>query len=226
MFEKRKAEKAAAEHQLAVELSGHAAGQAYEALEASRLQAEGTSVPGVLMKKGELPYQALQGAHLIEPRRAPGQWSGASKGVSFKVAKGVRYHVGQSKGHFVQGEERPTPIDTGLFVVTSQRCIFVGVKRTMEWAYAKLIGFSLDGDGVAMFNVSNRQKASGVYYGTQYESVFDAAIAAAIARFAGEESHQELVSEMEANYAEAYQRWKAIEAAPATALSDPNAGAW
>ena len=35
--------------------------------------------------------------------------------------------------------------DTGSFVVTNQRCVFVGSKRSTDWAFSKLLGYSLDG---------------------------------------------------------------------------------
>jgi hypothetical protein len=188
--------------------------RAYEAWEASKLDQSVANVPGVMLKKGEVAYISVQGAGFVEPKRAPGQWAGRSSGFSFKVAKGVRYRVGASRGHYVQGEESPTVTDIGLFVVTNQRCVFVGEKRTTEWAYAKLLGFSLDGEAIAIFNVSNRQKATGVKYTTEVEHILDPLIAAAIARFQSDEGHQEVVAELGQAYGEAYRTWEA-SAAPA-----------
>ncbi|CAN0263053.1 unnamed protein product, partial [Phaeothamnion confervicola] len=154
----READRAAAVHQQRIAAKEWEMRQAYDALEASKLTDENgpPRIPGVVLKKDEVAYGSIQGAALIEPRRTPGQWTGGSKGVSFRIAKGVTYRVGNTRGTYAQGEERPTPVDTGLFVVTNQRCIFIGGKRSTEWAYAKLLGFSLDGEAVAMFNVSNR----------------------------------------------------------------------
>ena len=58
-----------------------------------------------------------------------------------------------------------------------------------------------------MFNVSNRQKASGVFFGAEKEPIFDAVIAAAIARFESEESHHEVIAEMEETYRESHAAW-------------------
>ena len=65
--------------------------------------------------------------------------------------------------------EVPTVTDTGSFVVTNQRCVFVGSKRSTDWSYSKLLGYSLDGEAVAMFDVSNRQNATGVKYRLENE---------------------------------------------------------
>src|SRR6478736_6216018 len=73
--------------------------------------------------------------------------------------------------------EGSTVSDTGLFVVTNQRCVFVGSKRRTEWAYSKLLEYSLEGEGVAMFTVSNRQNATGVMYIVDMEPQIDATIA-------------------------------------------------
>jgi hypothetical protein len=114
--------------------------------------------------------------------------------------------------------EAPTVTDTGLFVVTNQRCVFVGSKRTTEWAYSKLVGYSLEGEAVAMFNVSNRQKATGVTYSVEIEPQIDATIAAAVARFHGEAEHAVLVDELEQDHRRAYAEWEeAGSHAPPTA---------
>ena len=215
MFEKHKEAKAEAERNHAVQLREQdaerllsVATQSHEVLMAAKLEKTFGVASGIVLKKSETAFGTVSGAGLVEPRRAPGQWAGASHGVSFKVAKGVRYRVGQSRGHFVQGEERPTVIDTGTFAVTDQRCVFVGTKRSTEWSYSKLLGFSLDGDALVIFNVSNRQKASGVLYGKEHEAIFDTLIAAAIARFQGRDSHEQLIAEFEQVYREDYAAWQ------------------
>ena len=102
----------------------------------------------------------------------------------------------------------PTVTDTGSFVVTNQRCVFVGSKRRTEWVYAKLLGYSLDGEALAMFNVSNRQQASGVQYGVAIEPQVDATIAAAIARFHSEDEHAALVEALHEDYRRTFAEWE------------------
>ena len=200
MFDKHKAAQAQKYRQAATEEARAATNRALEALEAGRLNRTAPSVNGFLMKKGEVASFNFRGIDLIEPRRAPGHWSGGSHGVSVHLAKGLNYRVGQSRGTYTQGDERPTVIDTGNFLVTDQRFIFVGAKRTIEWAYAKLVGFSLEHSGMSIFNVSNRQKASGVAYTTAIDHVVDAVIAASIARYQSTAAHAAVVAELEDEY--------------------------
>ena len=208
MFEKHKAVAADLERQQRIERTAYVASQAHDALEAARLR-QTTHVDGIVLKKDEAAYLSVQSAHLVEPRHAPGQWAGGSHGVSLHIAKGVNYRVGASRGTYIQGAERPTVIDTGLFAVTNQRCLFVGSKRTTEWLYTKLVGFSLaEGTGGALFNVSNRQKSSGVQYTHTAQHVCDTVIAAAIAQFQGPAEHAALVNELEAEYRSAWQQWQ------------------
>jgi hypothetical protein len=104
--------------------------------------------------------------------------------------------------------EMPVVTDTGSFVVTNQRCVFVGSKRSTAWAYSKLLGCSLDGEAVAMFKVSNRQKTTGVKYSVEIEPQVDATIAAAIARFHGEDEHTALVDALHEDYRQAFAEWE------------------
>jgi hypothetical protein len=96
-----------------------------------------------------------------------------------------------------QGAEVIQATDSGTFVATNQRFIFVGSKRTTEWALSKLLGFSLDGEpGTALFNVTNRQKPSGVAYGVKDEQKIEAIIAAIIAREQSSAAHRDLLDEL------------------------------
>ncbi|HEX2785816.1 MAG TPA: hypothetical protein VHN36_19745 [Ilumatobacteraceae bacterium] len=186
--------------------------RAYEAWEHAKLDAGVVHVDGVQLKKNEVVYLVLNGVGLVEPRRGPTQWVGGSQGVSFKLIKGVRYRVGGTRGHVVQGEERPVVIDTGTGVVTNQRMVFIGDKRSTEWAYAKLLGFSLEQDGAAVFNVSNRQKASGFAYQPEVDHIVDAVVSAATAAFQGSEEHQAVVESFLKAYTDAYAEWQSVNA--------------
>lgn len=183
----------------------------HEALQAAALADGESTVPGVVLQRGEVAYLTITGAAFVEPKRAPGQWQGRSQGTSIRIAKGVSYRIGGSRGTYQQGEERPTPTDEGLFVVTDRRCIFIGTKRTTEWAFNKLVGYSTDGPGTAFFNVTNRQKTTGVLFGTEIEHRVDATIAAAIARHTSDEAHTELLAAMRSEYEHVYATWKALD---------------
>jgi hypothetical protein len=118
--------------------------------------------------------------------------------------------VGAAELVEARSEEPPTVTDSGSFVVTNQRCVFVGSERTTEWAYAKLIGYSLDGEAMAMFDVSDRQEATGVKYSVAVEPQVDATIAAAIARFHGGDEHAVLVDSLQEDYHRVYAEWEEV----------------
>jgi hypothetical protein len=183
----------------------------HEMLQASRLEHLGSrDGHGLTLKRDEVVYARVVGVGFIEPKRLPSQWQGGSRGVSFRVAKGVRYRVGATRGHVVPGEEVNQITDRGEYLVTSQRAAFRGEKRTTEWLYSKLIGFSVEGDGQAVFSVQNRTKTTGVMYGPEYEGELDGILLGAIARFqGGDEGHQEVIGELVEAYADAYGRWRA-----------------
>lgn len=124
-----------------------------------------TTLPGLLLKAGELPIWCTAAA-LIEPRVQQGHFVGKSTGVSLHVAKGVNYRVGGMRGRYVPGPEVQTPVDQGQVFVTSQRVVFEGGRTTREWLFAKLLGADASSDDHAvLLHVSNRQKVSGLVLG-------------------------------------------------------------
>src|ERR1700682_5764264 len=139
LLERHAAKKRQSEHAQALSLWQQEDSELRAMLDEARSQGVRAGL-GLALKKGESAFQVLEGSALIEPRRLPGHWEGRSQGFSFKVAKGVRYRVGTSKGHYVQGDEVPTPIDTGTLTITDQRVVFQGTKATREWAFSKLLG--------------------------------------------------------------------------------------
>jgi hypothetical protein len=202
-FDRRRKAKALRDAEATAAASEQKALNAHIALQSASLDIVPDSAPDIIHKKGELFYLVVNGAGFYEATRQPGQWTGGSQGVSLRVAKGVSYRVGANRGTFKQGAEVMTVTSRGTFYVTNVRCVFVGDRRTAEWPYAKLIGFSLEGDGNVVFNVSNRQKPSGVVFGTAAEPQIDATIAGAIAAFQGEDQHAALVDELRKDATEA-----------------------
>jgi len=57
----------------------------------------------VLLKRNEIVHFA-QDAELKEMKVVQVGYEGGSQGISFRIAKGVRYHVGGSRGHLVKDE--------------------------------------------------------------------------------------------------------------------------
>ena len=129
-------------------------------------------------------------------------------GVKLKRGEVVYCAIEDAELVELRRAEAPIVTDTGSFVVTNQRCVFVGSKRSTGWAYSNLLDCSLDGEAVAMFNVSNRQKTTGVRYSVEIEPQIDATIAAAIARYQGEDEHAALVNALHEDYRRAFAEWE------------------
>lgn len=122
----------------------------------------------VRLKRGEQLILHASGAALIEPRSTGGHWEGGSQGVSFRIAKGVRYRVGQTKGTFVRNPEEQKIIDSGGDLdITTQRVMYTSPARTREWDYAKTMNVMHDPQGITYMSVSSRQKTSGFMYGPE-----------------------------------------------------------
>jgi hypothetical protein len=155
----------------------------------------------LVLKPAEQLVWAMRNGGLFEPRREPGHWSGRSSAVSVLVTDGIRLRIGKSGGRYVQGEEKPTAIDTGEISVTTQRVVFQGSKYTREWLYSKLIGVMHYADEPwTAIQVSNREKTSGIIYTGQSPDPVRLRLAVAIAIFNGEkdEAVKELREQLEA----------------------------
>jgi hypothetical protein len=124
-----------------------------------------TEPSGIIAKSDEHVIAIAQGVALIESRRLPTTFQGGSKGFSVRVAKGVSVRQSRSRGTATQGDDVPTDIDLGRFVVTDQRGIFVGEKQTREFKWANLVSYqvgSLGRNSVLYLPVTNREKVSGI----------------------------------------------------------------
>lgn len=137
-----------------------------------------------VLHKDERMYLTLSPVGLCEPRTQAGHYQGGYSGFSFRLAKGVRYHVGGTRGTYVRGPEVQTTIDTGDAAITSERVVFQGSKQTREWSFSKLIGVEHEPQlPVTTIHVSNRQKTSGLVYGVDNVEMVHFRLALAVARF-------------------------------------------
>ena len=175
MWKHRRERKALEAQQRAYDAWEHERDEAAALVEAARTF-EGTTTDDLMLRRNERVFLIVDGASLIEDRRGAGHWEGRSSGFSVPVAsiggRSIRYHVGQSRGHYVQGAPVPTAIDHGKAFITDQRVVFLGGKQTRECAYAKLLGVEHESGGVTVFSVSNRQKATVIACGSEAAGTF------------------------------------------------------
>jgi hypothetical protein len=189
MFERRKAQKAQEQFQQRLAQWQQLRDGTEQLLELAETFT-GDRVSGqLLLQPGESLIGTVTGAGLIEERRGPGHWQGRSSGWSVPVASigghAIRYHVGQSRGHYVQGAPTPVAVDAGTLFVTDQRAVFQGAQQTRECRFAKLLGVQYGPDGSVTFSVSNRQKPTTVHYGPAIAGWVRFRVELALARFRG-----------------------------------------
>jgi len=113
--------------------------------------------PGIILKKDEVAYGSFSAALMKEV--AIRQFRAGTSSVSIPLGGGVRYRVGGVRGRSVVIGSELVAADTGVLVVTSQRTVFAGRAKTLEFRNDKLVGMEQYQDGLRL-NVSNRQTAS------------------------------------------------------------------
>jgi hypothetical protein len=117
----------------------------------------------IVLRKDEVFVYNLPSVGLIEYRSGGATYSGSSRGVSVRVAKGISIRTGATRGTLTKNPEELTVIDQGAAIFTNQRVVFAGNKISREWLFSKLLDANLDGNGInAFISVSNRQKTSGL----------------------------------------------------------------
>lgn len=190
-LEARQAEKAAADLAARV-ASWQAECDGYvHLLELARTYAGESSSQALLLAPGEAAFATVTGASLIEERRGAGHWQGGSAGVSVPIGhvggRSVRYRVGATRGHYVQGTPSPTAIDKGTVVVTDRRVVFQGSGQTRECPFDKLVGIQHDdAAGSSTFSTSNRARPVTVHYGPALAGWFDFRVDLALAHYRGQ----------------------------------------
>lgn len=157
----------------------------------------------IILKRGEQVIGVGHGSGLVEVKAGRVRYEGGSRGVSFRVARGVTYRVGAHKGTAVRDPEMPRLLCSGGTVVTTnRRLVYVGPKYTREFAWDKLVSMVEtrgQGGNCLLLAVSNRQKVSGVLVGDRYDDMFGRCeIGVAIFQ----DTLPELISELEAELVE------------------------
>ena len=84
---------------------------------------------GFMLKKGEFAVAFLQVGYL-ENVREPTRYSGGYGGVSFPIFGKVRLNTGKTGGKITKGAESINTTDQGPLLITNQRIMFAGTKRS------------------------------------------------------------------------------------------------
>jgi hypothetical protein len=106
---------------------------------------------GIFLKEGEVGHLVV-GAELLKEVRHTVRSYG---GFSFRLAKGLYAHVGQSVPYVSRSMQ---VADRGTLALTSRRIVYTGSKQSLEIPYSKLLALHIFTDGI-QFNQSNRTSA-------------------------------------------------------------------
>jgi len=134
-------------------------------------------IPGIILDRNEEVLGVFPKIVLREPR-AVRAYRGSYTGQSIRVAKGVSFRIGGYRGSSESHDELRS-IDQGTLVLTSQRLIFIGAKRTSSVPLEKIVDIEGYDEGLRLHRqgkekVEHFQISRGVEmsYQRNGESVF------------------------------------------------------
>lgn len=119
-------------------------------------------------KKNEEILMIIHGVVLLEMKKMPGSYEGGSTGVSFRLTDRISVRSSKFSGRFIPGPEIQAVVDSGKFIITSLRGMFMGETKSREFLWSKLLGYKIQpvtgGFGLYL-PVSTRDKISAIGIG-------------------------------------------------------------
>ncbi len=159
--------------------------RAFESMQAVQLVAFTDRVAGVMLEATEVAYSIVPDCRLVELDPT-------------------------ALGRERTPTANETATDTGTFVVTNRRCVFVGSHHSREWLYTKMRTVGHNGDETAIY-MSDEHLAASVRCSVGAH-VISARILAAMARYRDADLHASLVEQVNTEYHDAWSQWQALEA--------------
>lgn len=117
--------------------------------------------PNIALKNGEHLLCVFSNTTLLEPR-AVRTWRSAYGGPAIRVAKGLSFRFGQSRG-VSESHDELRAIDTGTLLLTNERLVFIGSQRTSSNALKDIIDIEGRTDGV-MIHRKGKQRIEGYQF--------------------------------------------------------------
>lgn len=141
---------------------------------------EGVNLPvtkaQMILQKNELCHFSILATRLISKKITVG-YESSSSGISFRVAPGVRYYSGGSKGYPIKAEI--TEKYDGTIVVTSKRIVFINDRKGFAIPMNKLVAVTpyTDGYGFQKDNTNYLvQLSDAEYFGAILNGAVNASI--------------------------------------------------
>lgn len=115
----------------------------------------------IILKKNEVAHLCIPGS-LYEERVVSRQFTGSSRGISVPIVKGIRVNFGGMRGHSYSVKDSVN-ISDGHFVVTNQRLVFSGDRKSVVSEISKILDIQIYDDAF-QFSVTNRQKPTTIKF--------------------------------------------------------------
>lgn len=129
--------------------------------------------PSIILKRNETAYASFAASLMKEV--AQREMRGGGSSVSIPIGFGVRYRTGTARARSVVVGTQLVAEDAGELTVTSQRALFSGHKKTLEFRYDRLVALHQYTDGLRL-GVTNRQAASLFRFGPGQSPTIAAAL--------------------------------------------------
>ena len=139
--------------------------------------------PRIMLNAGEVDYCEAEVALLTERVITEHRTTYNSLSVPLG-SSGMRYRTGQARGRTVVVGTRTEVADRGVLAVTSDRLVFAGAGRAMEFGHHRLIGLRVFGDGLGV-QIANRQSVPTFRTGTPMNDILAAVLSVAVAKSRG-----------------------------------------
>lgn len=114
------------------------------------------TVSNVVIQRGEVVHWEEQG-NILEERVVSKHYVGGSNGVSFRIAKGVSYRIGASRGHIVT-DKAIVPISTGRLIFTNKRILFAGDRKSFALSLNKILNIDFFSDGLQLHATTGKPR--------------------------------------------------------------------
>jgi hypothetical protein len=154
-----------------LQLQIEAANNIFEAMSNHTSMVDEKSLTNIATKRNEEVLMIVNGAALLEMKKLPGKFEGGSTGISFRLTDRITIRGSKFAGQFIPGPEIQAYIDTGKFLITSKRAFFIGSKKSKEFPWDKVLGYTIQplknvSGGFALYlPLVNREKISAIGIG-------------------------------------------------------------
>lgn len=110
----------------------------------------------IMLGKNESILWTFNGVQLYQ-EKVTKEWVGRSRGMSFRVMKGVYYRVGGSKGHQVEHSTMEIQ-GCGSLYVTNKNLVFYSQMKSVKIPFSKIVGITPYTNGIEVHKDGVNQK--------------------------------------------------------------------